>query len=262
MVNVGNERVVNNDQERVEALAEANSFVAEFSRETALPYGTDLVLKKQFGELESVESVREAGKLLKTFVEDRDYELSTSLVAAVSKSLVYFPDAENTGIIGLNELISSGDLGVDEAPSEEDISVIGHYLSEGAKHGLEEVDIRILAETFEIPDTVRGLELIQLLANKFENNETIQPKMLLELGVISEEEYQDFLNYMEAQEVDELEQEAEGDDLGEEEDEKVENSTLARLFDGDKIKPQHLPESDLKDLVDDEELDIDDVDVV
>jgi hypothetical protein len=177
------------DVELQTALNESAEAVSSYSGDEVQKRSTELAVREHFSGLESAETVRRANALYREFVEERGYDPHPTLVAAVGNAMVYFPEAETTGVILFKELFDAGDLGVNESPAKEDLDSIGHYLIEGDRFSLSETDVREVADALGIPKMIRGLELIRTLAGKMEDGE-ITAKLLFDLGIIDSRAYE------------------------------------------------------------------------
>jgi len=253
----------------------ADDISSGYASEEARKRSAELV-RHQFGNLESPETVRRALTVYREFIEEREREPSSALVVAVGHAIVNFQDDMIKHAVGLfEELHVSGDLGLDEEPSTEDLDIIGHYLTEitpyqtdstatglteSIPNGLADVDLAKVAEYFGISKAIRGLELIQLLAKRLED-ESLTSEDLFALGIIEAEAYDDIYDKAEQDRLDE----ATGTEgrIIEEDLNQAEQDGEIEEFDGeeDDDDAEFNAEEDNEDIDDESSENISDVDI-
>jgi len=151
--------------------------------------GVALEVARQFGELESVEVVRQAKGLYKTMISELEIEPSMELVSATKNAIIHFGDDENAALVGalaLNEMLLSGDIRTTDAVSDMEIDTIDSYRELAEVWGIDLKNIREISTALGITDQIVGLELIRTVTQALEERSDAL-NILFSLGLIDQE---------------------------------------------------------------------------
>lgn len=160
-------------------------------------FGTSIVLKKQFGQLQSTEEVIQAQQLIQDFVASQKYELIPALISSTTNSVILFESDAKAAVPVFMELLDAGDLRIKDTPDNEDVELIDEFLIKTEDYDLSNLSLAEIAIALSISDTIRGFELIRTITERFEHDKVSEAEFVL-LGVYSPE---DIENLREAEEV-------------------------------------------------------------